>query len=63
MVEPIEYAHEHSKVMTNQSVLMKLKTKNRLTASLLGLLALSFYLYAMPSAVIESLIKALKNLF
>jgi hypothetical protein len=48
--------------MTN-SQSMTLKTKNRLTAALLGLLALSFYIYAMPSAVIESLVKALKGLF
>ena len=39
---------------------MNLKTKNWLTASLLGLLALGFYIYAMPSAVIEQLAKALR---
>ena len=42
---------------------MKIKTKNSLTAWLLGLLAFGFYIYAMPTAVIEALIKALKNLF
>jgi hypothetical protein len=42
---------------------MNIKTKNRLTASLLGVLAVGFYIYAMPSAVIESLVKALKSLF
>ena len=42
---------------------MTVKTKNLLTASLLGLLAVSFYIYAMPSAVIEQLGKALKALF
>jgi hypothetical protein len=42
---------------------MTVKTKNRLTASLLGILAVSFYIYAMPTAVIEALVKALKNLF
>jgi hypothetical protein len=42
---------------------MKLKTKNRLTALLLGLLALSLYLYAMPTAVLDALIKAIKHLF
>jgi hypothetical protein len=42
---------------------MKLKTKNRLTATLLGLLALGFYIYAMPSAVIDQLVKALKACF
>lgn len=42
---------------------MNVKTKNRLTACLLGLLALSFYIYAMPSAVIEQLAKALRAVF
>jgi hypothetical protein len=42
---------------------MNLKTKNLLTASILGLLALSFYLYAMPSAVIEQIAKAIRAIF
>ncbi|WP_268768262.1 hypothetical protein [Methyloglobulus morosus] len=42
---------------------MNVKTKNLLTASLLGLLAFSFYIYAMPSAVIEQLGKVLRSLF
>ncbi|MEQ1559226.1 MAG: hypothetical protein ABL933_09885 [Methyloglobulus sp.] len=42
---------------------MNVKTKNILTASLLGLLAFGFYLYAMPSAVVEQIAKALKAVF
>jgi hypothetical protein len=42
---------------------MNLKTKNRLTASILGLLAFSFYLFAVPAAVIEQFVKALKAVF
>ena len=41
---------------------MTVKTKNILTASLLGILAISFYIFAMPDAVIEQLGKALKTL-
>jgi hypothetical protein len=44
-------------------LLMNLRSKNLLTATLLGLLALSFYIYAMPSAVIEQLAKALRAVF
>jgi hypothetical protein len=43
--------------------LMDIKTKNWLTALVLGLLALSFYVYAMPQAVRDLVVKAVKSIF
>jgi hypothetical protein len=43
--------------------LMDIKTKNWLTALILGLLALSFYVYAMPQAVRDLVVKAVKSIF
>lgn len=43
--------------------LMDIKTKNWLTALILGFLALSFYVYAMPQAVRDLVVKAVKSIF
>jgi hypothetical protein len=42
---------------------MDIKTKNWLTALMLGLLALSFYIYAIPAAIRDLFVKAVKSIF
>jgi len=42
---------------------MELKTKNRLTVSILILIALGIYLYALPAEIFELLSKAVKSVF